>query len=266
MLDLEVFERSGAPPDPVPEHPGERFRVGGEQHPGFWVFPGQAHRTVDRHHRLPRAGRPRHLGRAAVVLVHDDALGRMQEDHPVLPVAEEGPLELLLGLDQEVAVAVAGVEEGVLDLHLGRKRNRLALEQAEDAFLHQRAQLGGELEHAVQVGQLHRRHVVPGDPQVVQVLLGVVGKRGVYLGFLHHHLLLDLDAHHLELLGLGVELRPVPLGPLVGLVVVIYVQENERAPLRKKNEPQVFTQPQRPKPVFQLLQLVPRHEQAGGEL
>lgn len=256
----------------VRQNLGER----GEQNPRLGIGAGQEHRAMEGHHGLPGAGRTGNAGGAGEVAADRLALRRMQEDCPLLPGELERSLQLLDVRDgAEASLGVGMLESNRLD----RSIERTLLDRGNHALgrlpSHRETQQGlGRL--AGKVVRKVKDAVFGGRPHVVEPFngnavfkkalgrdLGEERRLGQSRPLLLHvdgddHLLDGLaNLHQLRSAGLRMRLQPAPLGPLIGLVVVIDVAEQQTAVGPMDDEPDVAAHPHRPEvPVSRLVELV----------
>ena len=105
--------------EPHAQGGGQRVGERRQQHAALGVRAGEMHGPVEGHDGLAGAGRPRDAGGAVVLALDELALGRMQEDRPLLPGIVQGPLERLhVGHHPEPPLGV-GVGERI-GVDLGR--------------------------------------------------------------------------------------------------------------------------------------------------
>ena len=143
-------------PEPHAQRVRERVREGGEEDPGVGMRAGEMDGTVKRDDRLSCAGRSRNAGRAIVCAIHNPALGRVQEDGPLLPREFERALQLVYVLHQAEAALRVWVGEGVrAGGRLHRPVRRAAGRELQKRFRRLGRQVVGEVEQRVLVRASH---------------------------------------------------------------------------------------------------------------
>ena len=128
----------------------ERVRECGQENPGVGMRAGEMDGTVKRDDRLSCAGRSRNAGRTIVCALHNPALGRVQEDGPLLPREFERALQLVYVLHQAEAALRVWVGEGVrAGGRLHRPVRRAAGREFQKRFRRLGRQVVGEVEQRV---------------------------------------------------------------------------------------------------------------------
>ena len=239
---------------------------------------GQMRGAVQGHDGFARAGGAGNASRAGVVALHPLALLGMQEDRPLLPREIEGALQFFdVGHYAETALGVGMIERirdrshrlrhagfaarGKLEQRLGGFTGQTIRQKQESVFR--------GLSHVIQP---LRRHAVAEQLVVClageQWWLGCLSRRGQFrLHIDRHDDLLDrlADFHELRGTGLGMGFQLAPLGPVVSLVVVIDVTEQQAALRLVNDEPEVAAHPHRPEVfVLRLVELVKAHPRTRG--
>jgi hypothetical protein len=286
-------------PQPRPQCVRQRLRERREQHPRIRVRPSQMHRSVERHDRLPRAGRPGHARRPAVPALHRLALRRMQEDRPLVPRVLERPLQLLAARHRAEPPPRVRMLERVRIRHMRIGSLRLGHHLALSARilrreLLERARLvGGRIrqprkrsprsQHQQRLGRFRRKVireiekvVLRRPPNLLQPLRGHstreqivhrrIGKqRPLRSRRLHvprkHHLLHALpNLHPLRGTRLRMRLQPTALRPAISRVVMVRVAQQQASLRPVDDQPNVAADPHRPEVlVLRLLELVELH-------
>ena len=118
--------------------------------------------------------------------------------------------------------------QGVGDAHLGRRRNGLAFQYGQYAFLYWRWNPLEQVEKPIFASIPHGFYVFPGHAQRVEVVGRERAQRRFY-HLLNDHLLFALyHPHNLNFLRFGMHLDPAATDPLIGLVVFAYVNDHQR--------------------------------------
>ena len=205
-VHLQPLGDAGLVVDQAPEPHAQRVRQrvgeGGEEDAGIGMRAGEMNGAVERHDGLSGAGRAGDAGRAAVCVLHDSALRRMQEDRPLLPRELERALQLVGVLDQAEPALSVGVSERIrvggrgsrpvrhatgsgVDcdvLHDRLHDERRPLRRATGCDLQQRfrrlgRQVVGEIEQGVLVRAAHVVHPRLGHAVAQQLVVGGTGKK-----------------------------------------------------------------------------------------
>ena len=189
--------------------------------------------------RLAGAGRTGHAGGAAVIALDRLALRRMQEDGPFLPRVVQGTRQFVAIVDEAEAALRIRMGKGIGALGCGRSGRR------GDAGRQVQQRLGGLLGQVVRQveqrsvgGGAHVRQPFGRHTVAEQRGVGDTGEqwRARWGRLLHLDIAGDddlLDAlthlHQLGSAGRGMDLQLAPLGPFVGLVVMIDIAEQHAA-------------------------------------
>ena len=257
----------------------QRVGEGRQQDAGVGMRARQMGGPVQRHDGLACARRTGDARRPGVVALHPLPLLGVQEDRPLLPREIEGALQLLDVRHHAEAALGIGMIERIRRRHGGLRHARLATGRQ---FQQRLRRLGGQM-----VGQGQQR-VLGRLPDIGEPLGGhavaeqfVIGRLGENAAssrrpasaprqFRLHidrdddllHRLADLD--QLRGARLRMRLQLAPFRPVVGLVVVIDVAEQEARLAPVNDQPDVAADPHRPEVlVLRLVELVEAHAGIG---
>ncbi len=241
-----------------------RQRVGkrGEQHPGIGMTACQKHGPVQRHDGLAGARRPRYPRRAAVVALDPLALLGMQKDRPFLPRIVQGGLQFgQVAHDTEAALGIRVVKRVSSGLHLGGFARLAAGGQFQQCLGSLGGQVVGQGQQAVFGSGFDILQPLNGYAVAQQFNVRPTGKQqfgwcawpwckwqfGLHIDR-HHHLLDSLThLHPLRRPRAGVGFKLAALRPVISLVVVIHIAQQQTAVGLVNDDADVAASTRRPK-------------------
>ena len=245
-MNLKPFSKprfiADEPPEFRPQRIRQRVGKSREQHPGIRICSNQEDRPMQCDDGFPSAGRTRHPRWTAVVALNQSTLRWMKENRPFVPGVVERALQFLyIGHHAEAALGVGmrerigsnGYGLGDLWCDAGRQiQQRLgSLARQVIRQFQQRVLIG-----AADIGQPFGRHTVPqqlvfrdaGEQRWLRRRDLVTGGCSTSTYFGNDDLLHRLpNFHELRRAGLGVGFELPPFGPLIRVVVMTDIAQQQ---------------------------------------